>query len=308
MPLLTGANDFNDVLTVPNLIAYRNTRTCLDSITPTGFGSTGTNSNNDDRHNGVPITNPDFSVTGSNLNATTEAGEQDLVEVGSTVWWLVDADEDGTCTLDTFGSDFDTQLHVYELVASGGFVGLDLVVGNDDTGDLRQSEVTFDTTAGTRYEIRVGGFRGSESIGDGSEGNIVLNGVFAGDALPGDFDFDGDVDDDDVDLYIGNIDQPASGSIEQLDLDGDGNVTIADHDLHVTTLVATSNGITGALLGDVNLDGTVDILLDAFTLIESLGQTSAGRAQGDLNADGVVDILNDAFILIGQLGQSNDPQ
>ena len=89
-----------------------------------------------------------------------------------------------------------------------------------------------------------------------------------------------------------------------MNLDGDANVTLDDHNTHVTTLVQTSNGETGALLGDVNLDGDVDVLTDAFALIGGLGQAATSRAQGDLNADGTVDVF---FILIGQLGQSNAP-
>lgn len=122
----------------------------------------------------------------------------------------------------------------------------------------------------------------------------------------GDFDADGDVDGDDVDFYIGNLNQAAEGAFAQLDLNGDGQVTLADHDLHLTTLVVTSNGVTGALLGDVNLDGTVDVLTDAFALIANLGGSATSHSQGDLNADGIVDVLGDAFLLISQLGQSND--
>ena len=87
-----------------------------------------------------------------------------------------------------------------------------------------------------------------------------------------------------------------------MDLDGDGDVTIADHNLHVTTLVVTSNDLTGALPGDVNLDGTVDVLTDAFALVGSLSQSVTSRSQGDLDADGVVTVLGDAFILVGDLG------
>ncbi|MDA8563985.1 hypothetical protein N9L06_05985, partial [Mariniblastus sp.] len=125
--------------------------------------------------------------------------------------------------------------------------------------------------------------------------------------ITGDFDVDGDVDGDDVDFFIGNLDQPATGNFTQLDLDGDGDVTIADHNFHVTTLVVTSNGVTGALLGDVNLDGVVDVLSDAFALVANLGQSATSRSQGDLNADGATTVLGDAFILISDLGQSNDP-
>jgi hypothetical protein len=123
----------------------------------------------------------------------------------------------------------------------------------------------------------------------------------------GDFNFDGDIDGDDVDYYIGSIDQAATGEYAKLDLDDDGMVTLADHDLHVSTLVTTSNGVTGALLGDVNLDGTVDVLGDAFAFVGNLGMSATSRAQGDLNADGIVDILGDGFILIGDLGSSTNP-
>ena len=303
---LTGANNFNDTLTVPNLIAYRNTRFCLDSIGPSGVGSNG-ESNNDDWINEIEIANLDFSVTGSNFNATTESEEQNLASVGSSVWWRLDPELNGTVTIDTFGSDFDTQLFVYELVPGGGLAGLNLVANNDDTNGVRQSQVTLDMNAGTSYEIRVGGYRSSDSISAGSEGNIVLNGTLIELSEPvlGDFNADGDVDGDDVDFYIGNLNQPATGDLAQLDLNADDQVTIDDHNLHVTTLVQTSNGFVGALLGDINLDGEVDVLGDGVTLLRNLGQSATSRSLGDLNANGFVNVLGDAFILIGQLGQSN---
>ena len=143
--------------------------------------------------------------------------------------------------------------------------------------------------------------------------NFLLEDLFAQDAtltvtliLEGDFNFDGNVDGDDVDFYIGSLGQPATGELAKLDLDNDGVVTLADHNLHVSTLVTTSNGVTGAFLGDVDLDGSVDVLNDAFALVGSLGQSATSRAQGDLNADGVVNVLRDAFILIGDLGMSTN--
>ena len=64
----------------------------------------------------------------------------------------------------------------------------------------------------------------------------------------------------------------------------------------------------GTLAGDANLDGVVDVLNDAFTLIANLGNNMATSwSQGDFNGDEVVDVLNDAFTLIGNLGQSNAP-
>ena len=87
---------------------------------------------NDDWNDTFSIVDPDFSVTGSNVNATVEPDEQQLTNTGSTVWWFFDADTDGTITVDTFGSSYDTQLHVYEFPTSGQFADLVPVVNNDD--------------------------------------------------------------------------------------------------------------------------------------------------------------------------------
>ena len=124
--------------------------------------------------------------------------------------------------------------------------------------------------------------------------------------LAGDFNMDGSVDDEDIDFYSGNLDRAAVGSLLQLDLNNDAGVTLADHDIHVTTLVETSNGVFGTFLGDINLDGNVDVLGDAFILVSNLSSlASVGWGDGDLNADGQIDVLGDAFRLIGNLGQSN---
>jgi len=123
--------------------------------------------------------------------------------------------------------------------------------------------------------------------------------------LIGDFDDDGVVDVDDIDAYAGNLGQPAAGPLAELDLNNDGNVTLADHEILVTLHVQTSNGLTGTLFGDANLDGTVDVLNDAFALVGNLGFVGdASWAGGDFNADDAVDVLNDAFRLVGNLGRS----
>ena len=137
--------------------------------------------------------------------------------------------------------------------------------------------------------------------------NDGASGIFtATPPLNGDFNSDGNVDVDDIDFYSGNLGLAATGALEQLDLNDDGMVTIADHDIHVTTLVETSNGRVGTPLGDINLNGTVNVLGDAFTLVSNLNSTgpfSYGR--GDMNADQRVNVLGDAFKLVGNLGASN---
>ena len=125
--------------------------------------------------------------------------------------------------------------------------------------------------------------------------------------LAGDFDMDDDVDADDIDFYSGNLGMPAMDDLAQLDLNGDNVVTLADHDLHVMTLVQIDGVQTGTLIGDINLDGQVNVLGDAFILINSLGTNATGWASGDLNADQTVNVLGDAFLLVNNLGQSITP-
>ena len=69
----------------------------------------------------------------------------------------------------------------------------------------------------------------------------------------------------------------------------------------------TSNGQVGTAQGDANLDGVVDILEDAFTLVGNLGTSVNSWSQGDFDGNGVVDVLGDAFPLVGNLGFTNAP-
>lgn len=121
----------------------------------------------------------------------------------------------------------------------------------------------------------------------------------------GDFDLDGDVDLADLDRYNQNLGAAATGDLAIVDLNGNGTVDAADFAQHYGTLIDTSNGGIGTAVGDINLDGVVNVLGDAFVLISNLGNPANSWSQGDLNADGVVDVLGDAFGLIGNLGFNN---
>ena len=180
---------------------------------------------NDDWSNTIFIADPDFNVTGTNVNGTTQTDEQNLGNTGSTVWWYFDADVDGEITIDTFGSDYDTQLHVYEFAAN--FADLTLVANNDDTGGL-QSQVTFQVTAGTCYEIRVGGYTPTGGGAPGSEGEITLNGTFEPDCqfALGDINEDGVVDFNDIEPFVDVV--FGGGFLCQADINGDGVVDFND--------------------------------------------------------------------------------
>jgi len=126
--------------------------------------------------------------------------------------------------------------------------------------------------------------------------------------IVGDFDDSGGVDATDIDFYLGSISLPAIDDLQQLDLDGDELVTLTDYQFHIENLVQTSNGETGSFIGDLNLDGTVDVLGDGIILVSNLGSSGfVGYADGNLNADFAINVLGDALVFVSNLGLSNGP-
>lgn len=131
--------------------------------------------------------------------------------------------------------------------------------------------------------------------------------------MTGDIDRDGNVDLADLDQFNGNVPAADTGGFLArgdrffLDLDGSQTVQRIDFERHYTTFVETSNGRRGTVAGDANLDGRVDVLVDAFALVGNLSNPSIDSwSQGDFNADQTVDVLGDAFLLVANLGASND--
>ena len=123
----------------------------------------------------------------------------------------------------------------------------------------------------------------------------------------GDFNLDGIVNCADLDGYIGKMGFSAFEELALLDVNGNGTLDAFDANTHIATLVETSNGIVGTFPGDLNCDGTVDVLGDAFRLVANLGGFSTSYAQGDINFSGTVDVLGDAFALFANLGRTNNP-
>ena len=137
-----------------------------------------------------------------------------------------------------------------------------------------------------------------------SEASITV-GAAPAPPLVGDFNGDGAVDCADIDEYIGNLGLFAAGGLEDLDLVADGTIDSLDVAFLVENLVVTSNGQTGTFLGDLNCDGQVNVLGDAFILVASLNSAVMSYSDGDINLDGSVNVLGDAFTLVGNLGMSN---
>ncbi len=188
--------------TMPNLLfepqrpCPRSRRTPLDHLWPAGlllvailrngpaFGQTGPS--NDLFSNAIVITNPQAIVTGSNVGATKEPGEPNHAgnAGGQSVWWTWTAPTNGTVTIDTTGSSFDTLLAVY---TGDSVSNLSPVASNDDVSPNVispalnvASTVTFSAVAGTAYQIAVDGYAVSPFSRD--SGDIVL-GLWEG-AMP----------------------------------------------------------------------------------------------------------------------------
>ncbi|HEY5884872.1 MAG TPA: NF038122 family metalloprotease [Pyrinomonadaceae bacterium] len=126
---------------------------------------------NNDFVNAQTITGCTGSVTGTNVSAHKEPGEPshspDGNEGGGSVWYQWVAPSDGSVTITTESSNYDTLLAVY----TGNAVNaLTATEKNDDVqlGVITTSTVTFTASAGVVYRIAVDGW-------GGETGNIQLN-------------------------------------------------------------------------------------------------------------------------------------
>ena len=112
----------------------------------------------------IVIGSSSYSNSQTTLGATLETNEpRPCGSIGSTVWYRYTPGASGTITIDTYGSSFDTVLAVY---VGSSLSGLSNLACNDDDAGA-QSRVQFSGSAGTTYQIQVGGFNsatGSLSI------------------------------------------------------------------------------------------------------------------------------------------------
>jgi len=106
--------------------------------------------------------------SGTTLNATAQHGEPTTAGVNGrhSVWFRVTAPTDGTLTLDTQGSGFDTVLGAYRGTTVSS---LTLVGENDDAGSGETfSRAILSVTAGKTYAVKVDGK-------NGAVGEVVLH-------------------------------------------------------------------------------------------------------------------------------------
>jgi hypothetical protein len=123
---------------------------------------------NDAFANAQALTGATGTITATNVNATKEAGEpaQAGNGGGASVWFTWTATANGTLTIDTVGSSFDTTLGVYTGTAVNALTTL---ASNDDIASGNTaSRVTLTATAGTTYRISVDGW-------NARQGSITLH-------------------------------------------------------------------------------------------------------------------------------------
>lgn len=124
-------------------------------------------------------------VTGTNINASAEAGETHVgFPAERSVWWSWTAPASGKFHMTTAGSNFDTLLAVY----MGNSLGsLQEVAADDDSGAAAgYSIVSFNATAGTHYQVAVDGFQGamgSITLDVSMSAPLVINGTSGNDTI-----------------------------------------------------------------------------------------------------------------------------
>lgn len=111
-------------------------------------------------------------LSASNVGATFEPGESFHAESpsGRSVWWTWTATVNGSVSISTAGSSFDTLLGIYTGSSVSGLVS---VISNDDEVGKKTSRVLFRAIGGETYRIAVDGFQGES-------GSIVLTVAKAG--------------------------------------------------------------------------------------------------------------------------------
>jgi len=119
---------------------------------------------NDSFANAFTIAPAGGTVTGTNIDSSSQSGEPVACDLGGgrTVWWRWTAPKNEIVTLSTLGSDFDTVLAVYTGAAVNALAP---VICNDDVpGGFFTSEVIFQAVAGTTYRIAVDGYAGDQGF------------------------------------------------------------------------------------------------------------------------------------------------
>jgi hypothetical protein len=137
------------------VVTRRDPGETADRTTPTGPPN--------DNPPGIVISSLPFTHSTDTTGAQIHADEPNstCILLGSeSVWYYLTPSADLTLTADTFGSDYDTVIDVFQGSLSSdlgdpGFDDLTALTCNDNSGGSLQSQVVFATVPGEGYVIRV---------------------------------------------------------------------------------------------------------------------------------------------------------
>jgi hypothetical protein len=110
---------------------------------------------------GIEVVDLPYTFTTDTTEAEIHAMEPNSTCIllgGHSVWFRFAAPREMSLVVDTFGSEYDTVIDVFEGTLIDGddpFARLDAIACNDNAGDSPQSQLTFRARAGESYLIRV---------------------------------------------------------------------------------------------------------------------------------------------------------
>ncbi|MBL9198975.1 MAG: C39 family peptidase [Opitutaceae bacterium] len=141
------------------------------------FAAAGARPANDNFAARAALAGSPASATAVTAGASKETGEPNHAGSagGASVWWTWTAPADGTVTLSTEGSTFDTVLAVY---TGATFASLSLAGADDDGGDNATSRLSLAVRGGTAYHIAIDGY-------NRAVGSALLYLTFSGANAPG---------------------------------------------------------------------------------------------------------------------------
>lgn len=119
---------------------------------------------------------------GSNIGATAEVGEPSQSGITNSEWWSWTAPNNGTFTISTQHSEFDTYLSVF---TGSAINNLTLIDFDDDGGWDRTSLLSLNTTAGTTYQIAIDGYASFTGKIHLKIVPVIINGTPSRDTLTG---------------------------------------------------------------------------------------------------------------------------
>ncbi len=112
---------------------------------------------NDDFADSVAFSSPGFKTQTTTANGIERSEPLPCGSMLATNWFTYTPPYDGTVTVDTFGSGYDTVLAAY---TGSSLTSLTQKACNDDTSGA-QSQISFAATKSTTYRIQAGGYNGA---------------------------------------------------------------------------------------------------------------------------------------------------